>query len=168
METIKYIGIFFAFDKNFMYKHSDEYNSLIDLRDNKNMYSNFSIFEVKRQIEEKVDYVLQNHVCFTYLRNFLVVYIFLNELPFRLSHFTQILLVKSDYENLDDFDDKPFYLILQKGEFFFIVNKINNEGIFKGQYIHKVENATSHKLLTRLLLMLLQHLQKEYLVRVFH
>ena len=151
METIKYIGIFFAFDKNFMYKHSDEFNSLIDLRDNKNMYSNFSIFEVKKILDEKVDYVLQNHHCYTYLRNFIVVYIFLNEIPFRLSHFTNILLVKSDYENLDDFDDKPFYLVLQKGEFFFIVNKIDVGGEFKGQYIHKIENSKSHKLLTRLI-----------------
>ena len=149
METIKYLGIYFAFDKNFMYKHNDEYNSLLDLRDNKNMYSNFSIFEVKRTMEEKVDYVLQNHHCFTYLRNFLVLYLFLNEIPFRLSHFTKILLVKSDYENLDDFDDKPFYLVLQKGEFYFIVNKIDNEDVFRGQYIHKVENSNSHKLLTR-------------------
>tara|TARA_Y100000401_G_scaffold108986_1_gene104750 strand:- start:304 stop:1152 length:849 start_codon:yes stop_codon:yes gene_type:complete len=151
METIKYIGIYFAFDKNFMYKHSDEFNSLLDLRDNKNMYSNFSIFEVKRILEEKVDYILQNHHCYTYLRNFIVVYIFLNEIPFRLSHFTQILLIRSDYENLDDFDEKPFYLVLQKGEFFFVVNKINSEGVFLGQYIHKVENTKSHKLLTRLI-----------------
>mgnify|MGYP003133834871 FL=1 len=152
METIKYIGIFFCFDKSFMYKHSDEYNSLLDLRDNKNMYSNFSIFEVKRIMDEKVDYILQNHHCYTYLRNFIVVYIFLNELPFRLSHFTKIKLVKSDYENLDDFDDYPFYLVLQKGNFYFIVNKFDEENTFVGQLIHEVENPKSHKLLTRLII----------------
>ena len=150
METIKYLGIYFAFDKTFMYRHQDEYNSLLDLRDNKNMYSNFSIFEVKRILDERADHILQNHHSYTYLRNFVVLYIFMNDIPFRLSHFTKIKLVKSDYENLDDFDDYPWYLVLQQGNFYFIVNRIVDEE-FKGQYIHKVENPKSHKLLTRLI-----------------
>ena len=150
METIKYIALYHGYDNSFLYRFTDELNNLIDLRDNKVLYSKFCIFEVKRIMEEKSLYYLQNHTCFTFLRNFIVFYCMLNELPLRLSQWTKIKYVRSDYECLEDFDDYPYYLVSHNGVFYFIINKIV-ENEFKGQIIHKIQNKITHKLLTRLI-----------------
>ena len=147
MDTIKMIGIFYNLDQSFMLRFLEEQRNLEDLKENKSMYSKFSIFEIQRIMEEKADFYLNNHCPFTFLRNFVVIYLFLNELPLRLSQWTNIKLILADYEILEDFDEEPLYLIAQQGEFYFIVNKFKN-GYFTGQYIQKVKKK-SNKLLTK-------------------
>ena len=147
MDTIKMIGIFYNLDQSFMINFLEEQRNLEDLKENKSMYSKFSIFEIQKIMEEKAEYYLNNHCPFTFLRNFVVVYLFLNELPLRLSQWTNIKLVIADYEILEDFDEEPFYLVAQQGNFYFIINKFK-DGYFTGQYIQKVKKR-SNKLLTK-------------------
>ena len=147
MDTIKMIGIFYNLDQSFMINFLEEQRNLEDLKENKSMYSKFSIFEIQKIMEEKAEYYLNNHCPFTFLRNFVVVYLFLNELPLRLSQWTNIKLVIADYEILEDFDEEPFYLVAQQGNFYFIINKFK-DGYFTGQYIQKVKKK-SNKLLTK-------------------
>ncbi len=159
MDTIKMIAIYYAFDSTYMNHFLDEFNNLVDLKENKNMYSKFSIFEIKKILDEKSIYYTQNHASFTFLRNFLVLYLTINELPFRLSQWKCIKIVTDDYGILEDFDDYPIYLVAQNFEFYFIVNKIENG--FKGQFIHKV-SETSRKLLIKFIIN--NGLKKEYLI----
>ena len=147
MDTIKMIGIFYNLDQSFMINFLEEQRNLEDLKENKSMYSKFSIFEIQKIMEEKAEYYLNNHCPFTFLRNFVVVYLFLNEMPLRLSQWTNIKLVIADYEILEDFDEEPFYLVAQQGNFYFIINKFK-DGYFTGQYIQKVKKR-SNKLLTK-------------------
>ena len=147
MDTIKMIGIFYNLDQSFMINFLEEQRNLEDLKENKSMYSKFSIFEIQKIMEEKAEYYLNNHCPFTFLRNFVVVYLFLNEMPLRLSQWTNIKLVIADYEILEDFDEEPFYLVAQQGNFYFIINKFK-DGYFTGQYIQKVMKR-SNKLLTK-------------------
>lgn len=159
MDTIKMISIYYAFEPSFMNHFLDEYNNLVDLKENKDMYSKFSIFEIKKKLDEKAIYYTQNHSSFTLLRNFLVLYLTVNELPFRLSQWKSIKIVTDDYGILEDFDDYPIYLVAQDFEFYFIVNKL--EDGFKGQFIHKV-SETSRKLLIKFIIN--NGLKKEYLI----
>ena len=147
MDTIKMIAIYYAFESSYMVKFLEELRNLEDLKENRSMYSKFSIFEIQKIMEDKADFYLNNHCPFTFLRNFIVIYLFLNELPLRLSQWTKVKLVIADYEILEDFDEEPLYLIAQQGEFYFIVNKFRDGG-FTGQYIHKVKKK-SQKLLTK-------------------
>tara|TARA_R100000353_G_scaffold157111_2_gene116155 strand:+ start:5975 stop:6814 length:840 start_codon:yes stop_codon:yes gene_type:complete len=159
MDTIKMISIYYAFEPSYMNHFLDEYNNLVDLKENKNMYSKFSIFEIKKILDEKAIFYTQNHASFTFLRNFLVLYLTINELPFRLAQWKSIKIVIDDYGILEDFDDYPIYLVVQDFEFYFIVNKL--EDGFKGQFIHKV-SETSRKLLIKFIIN--NGLKKEYLI----
>ena len=59
MDTIKMISIYYAFEPSYMNHFLDEYNNLVDLKENKNMYSKFSIFEIKKILDEKAIFYKQ-------------------------------------------------------------------------------------------------------------
>lgn len=150
--TIKIIFKYYKCDSYFLYKFIDEYNNLIDLKENKDMYSKFSIFEMKDKLKSFMDYYNNKDVCFTEYRNFLILCLFLFEIPIKLINWTRIKLVYADYDLLEEFDDYPIYLVIQQGECFFIFNKLIDG--FKGQYIHKVKNLQIHRLLIKYVLRL--------------
>jgi|TARA_R100001163_G_scaffold62256_1_gene52882 hypothetical protein len=151
LDTMKHLIIYYDCDKIYMHRFVDEYNNLIDLKENKKMYSKFSIFEIKKRMSDYADSFLTNHHSYTQLRTFLVLYLFLFEIPLRLTNWTRIRLEYNDFENLDDFDDYPFYLIVQQNEFYFIFNKFDGDR-WTGQHIHKITKKKSYSLLSKFLL----------------
>ena len=151
--TIKVIFKFYKCDSYFLYQFVDEYNNLIDLKENKELYSKFSIFDIRDILRNRMDFYIKKDVCFTEFRNFLILCLFLFEIPIKLINWTRIKLVYSDFELLEEFDDYPIFLVIQEGECYFIFNKIQNNS-FKGQYIHKIIDLQIHRLLIKYLLKL--------------
>ena len=49
LDTLRILSVYYDADKIYMYRFIDEYNNLLDLKENKDMYSKFSIFEVKKK-----------------------------------------------------------------------------------------------------------------------
>mgnify|MGYP003111567559 CR=1 FL=1 len=148
MDTIKLIFYFYKCDNYFMYRFNDEYNNLLDLKENRDMYARFSYIEVRKQVEQDLDYYLRNNCCFTEFRQFLILALFFFEFPLRLSNWIKFKLEFDDYENLAEYDDYPFYIVVQKGEPYFIFNKYI-AGAFKGQHITKIKNKKVHKLMVK-------------------
>lgn len=151
LDTLRTLSVYYDADKIYMYRFIDEYNNLVDLKENKDMYSKFSIFEVKKKIEAIGEIFLTHQKSYTQIRNFLVLYLFIVEFPLRLTNWTKIKLVHNNFEFLDEFDDYPFYLVIQNNDFYFIFNKFE-EGYFTGQHIHKITNKVSYGLLSRFLI----------------
>tara|TARA_R100000700_G_C3175739_1_gene150618 strand:- start:1880 stop:2734 length:855 start_codon:yes stop_codon:yes gene_type:complete len=151
LDTLRILSVYYDADKIYMYRFIDEYNNLLDLKENKDMYSKFSIFEVKKKIESIGEIFLTHQKSYTQIRNFLVLYLFIVEFPLRLTNWTKIKLVHNNFEFLDEFDDYPFYLVIQNNDFYFIFNKFE-EGYFTGQYIHKITNKVTYGLLSRFLI----------------
>ena len=151
LDTLRTLSVYYDADKIYMYRFIDEYNNLLDLKENKEMYSKFSIFEVKKKIESIGEIFLTHQKSYTQIRNFLVLYLFIVEFPLRLTNWTKIKLVHNNFEFLDEFDDYPFYLVIQNNDFYFIFNKFE-EGYFTGQYIHKITNKVTYGLLSRFLI----------------
>jgi hypothetical protein len=151
-DTMKIIFKFYKCDSYFLYKFVDEYNNLLDLKENKDMYSKYSIFDVRDKMRQAMDVFNRREFCFTYFRNYLILCLFLFELPLKLINWTRIKLVNADFETLEEFDDYCIYLVFQQGECYFIFNKLSNG--FKGQYIHKIKDQQIHKLLIKYLLKL--------------
>ena len=150
--TIKAIFKFYKCDSYFLYKFVDEYNNLLDLKENKDMYSKYSIFELKEKVRRAMEDFNNKDFCFTYFRNFLMISLFLFELPLKLINWTRIKLVHADYDLLEEFDDYSIYLVIQQQECYFIFNKLYNG--FKGQYIHKIKDRDIHRLLIKYVLKL--------------
>ena len=151
--TIKVIFKFYKCDSYFLYQFLDEYNNLIDLKENKELYSKFSIFDIRDIIRKRMDFFIKREVCFTEFRNFLILSLFLFEIPIKLINWTRIKLVYRDFELLEEFDDYPIYLVIQDGECYFIFNKYYCD-MFKGQYIHKIKDLQIHRLLIKYVLKL--------------
>ena len=150
MKSITPIFHFYRADAGFVRLFKEELYNLIDLRDNKKLYSTESIFIIRDTMKNKVNKLISGNICFTYLRNFLVIYLFIFYFPIRLTHWANIKLEYDDYSKLQDFDEEPIYLVVQQNEFYFIFNKYI-QGIFKGQYIHKIEEKNTFALLRKYL-----------------
>ena len=148
MDTIRVIFKFYGCDTHFMWRFTDEYNNLMDLKINKALYSKFSYIEVRKKVERDLDYYLTKTCCFTEFRQFLILALFFFEFPLRLSNWIKFRLEFDDYENLTEYDDYPFYIVVQKTEPYFIFNKYE-DGAFKGQLIRKIKNHKVHKLMVK-------------------
>jgi hypothetical protein len=150
LKSICPIYHFYRADVGFMRLFKEELYNLVDLKDNKKLYSTESIFVMRDKMKNQVNKIIGSNICFTYLRNFLVIYLFIFYFPIRLTHWAGIKLEYDDYSKLQDFDDKPIYLVVQQNEFYFIFNKYS-QGIFKGQYIHKIVEKTTYALMRKYL-----------------
>ena len=150
MENIKIIFKFYKCDTYFLYRFIDEYNALMDLKENKDLYTRYSLFDIRTKIEGLMDWYISHKCCFTQYRNFLVMSLFLFEFPLRHSRWCNIKLEFADYDLLEEFDDYPVYLVVQDGNFFFIFNKFSElDNSFLGQKIHKITNNKIYKLLSK-------------------
>ena len=150
LETMKVLFKYYKCDSYFLYKFTDEYNNLVDLQENKILYSKQNIFELKQKMVENTDF-LTKEICFTHYRNYMLLCLFLFEFPMRLSNWSKIKLIFNDYSLLDEYDDYPFYCVVQKNQFYFIFNKFTNDDDvgFCGQYIHKIENKLICRVLSK-------------------
>jgi len=148
MKSITPIFHFYRADVGFLRLYKEEYLNLCDLKDNKNLYSSESIFIIKDKLKSQINNLISRRICFTYLRNFIVIYLFINYFPIRLTHWANIKLEYDDYSKLEDFDDKPIYVVVQKNEYYFIFNKYI-QGVFKGQHIHKITDKVTYSLLRK-------------------
>jgi hypothetical protein len=79
LDTLRTLSVYYDADQIYMYRFIDEYNNLVDLKENKDMYSKFSIFEVKKKIEAIGEIFLTHQKSYTQIRNFLVLYLFIVE-----------------------------------------------------------------------------------------
>tara|TARA_R110002126_G_scaffold222998_1_gene368084 strand:- start:524 stop:1384 length:861 start_codon:yes stop_codon:yes gene_type:complete len=150
MENIKIIFKFYKCDTYFLYRFVDEYNALMDLKENKDLYTRYSLFDIRNKIEGLMDWYIGNKCCFTQYRNYLVLVLFLFEFPLRHSRWCNIKMEYSDFDLLEEFDDYPIYLVIQDSDFYFIFNDFSEkDNSFMGQKIHKITNKKIYKLLSK-------------------